>query len=33
MLHQTYQPSFDESVEPFIDVESFTKEGVPCVVL
>lgn len=33
MLHQTYQPSFDESVEPFIDVESFTNEDVPCVVL
>ena len=33
MLHQKYRPSFDESVEPFIDVESFTKEGVPCVVL
>ncbi len=33
MLHQQYNPSFDESAQPFLDVESFAQEGVPCVVL
>jgi len=33
MLDQMYEPDFEESVEPHMGVKSFTRRGIPCVVL
>jgi len=33
MLSQLYKPNFDESVDPYMNVEAFTKRGISCSVL